>query len=352
MYYDNSTLIYSPSDLIQFAASPFASWMQRDLEEPGSVQPDEDDPQLEILRKKGYEHEKDIKQLLAEGYDICIISSENKQEQRIYDNAFEQTPEGPGKRIPVYLSGKAEGLRDGWIRLFIKREDSGNTIISYSVWDTKLARQVKPYFLLQLCCYADMLEEMTTQRPETIGIILGTGDTCAFRLTDFYYYYKRIKTRFLRFMESFSPQNSPMPDPSAHHGTWASHAEKILIDTDHLAQVANISKGQILKLNRAGIDTMTQLAKTKVTRVKKIEDDVLARLKEQANLQVISATREKPVYKVLLPPQENPSLGLAALPHESPMDIFFDMEGYPLGDDCLEYLFGAVYIKNGSPLIY
>ena len=212
MYYDNSALIYSPSDLIR-PASPFASWMQRKyLEEPGSVQPDEDDPQLEILRKKGYEHEKRYQEkLLAEGYDICIISSENKQEQRIYDNAFEQTQKALEKGYQFIYQARLKGSGMAGYADFIKREDSGNTIISYSVWDTKLARQVKPYFLLQLCCYADMLEEMTTQRPETIGIILGTGDTCAFRVTDFYYYYKRIKTRFLRFMESFSPRTHPCP---------------------------------------------------------------------------------------------------------------------------------------------
>lgn len=30
----------------------------------------------------------------------------------------------------------------------------------YQVWDTKLARSPKPYYAIQLCCYADMLAEM------------------------------------------------------------------------------------------------------------------------------------------------------------------------------------------------
>ena len=40
---------------------------------------------------------------------------------------------------------------------------------------------------------------------------------------------------------------------------------------------------------------------------------------------------------------------MAGLPPVSPYDIFFDMEGYPLLENGLEYLFGATYLDNGQP---
>ena len=61
MHYNNNKLIYSPSDIVQFVNcnSQFTCWMNRKLlEEPESVQPDEDDPQLKILQNKGDLHEK------------------------------------------------------------------------------------------------------------------------------------------------------------------------------------------------------------------------------------------------------------------------------------------------------
>ena len=36
---------------------------------------------------------------------------------------------------------------------------------SYEPWDTKLARHPKPYFLVQLCCYAEMLERRRASGP-------------------------------------------------------------------------------------------------------------------------------------------------------------------------------------------
>ena len=129
-----------------------------------------------------------------------------------------------------------------FLRLERLREKSTYTII-----DTKLSRHVKPYFMIQLCCYADMLEEMTGQRPEIIGIVLGNGEECCFRTNDVFYYYKRIKSAFFTFMDRFSPDTPPQPDPTADHGVWSSHAKQILEDMDHLSRVANISKRQIIK---------------------------------------------------------------------------------------------------------
>ena len=71
----NGQCIYSPSDLIRFMESEYASWMDRlHLEIPDSVQPDPDSAADEILRAKGEEHELAfLEQLIADGRDVVNL---------------------------------------------------------------------------------------------------------------------------------------------------------------------------------------------------------------------------------------------------------------------------------------
>src|SRR5437870_11212408 len=54
-------VIYSPSDLIRYLASPFASWLDRyHLENPGAITPDEQTNEEKILSQAGDEHERAV----------------------------------------------------------------------------------------------------------------------------------------------------------------------------------------------------------------------------------------------------------------------------------------------------
>jgi len=54
-------VIYSPSDLIRYLASPFASWLDRyNLENPGKIKPDEATEEETLLFRTGDEHEQSI----------------------------------------------------------------------------------------------------------------------------------------------------------------------------------------------------------------------------------------------------------------------------------------------------
>src|SRR5665213_3279078 len=87
--------------------------------------------------------------------------------------------------------------------------------------------------------------------------------------------------------------------------------------------------------------------------------DVMIRLAEQASLQV--ATRElrdkakpheivRPTFRILKPDANDPRRGLATLPPSSVGDVFFDMEGFPLVEGGLEYLFGASHLGDDGKL--
>src|SRR5437762_13181562 len=58
---ENGTIIYSPSDLIGYLASPFGSWLDRyRLEGLGAIKPDEQTEEEKLLSRTGDEHEQSI----------------------------------------------------------------------------------------------------------------------------------------------------------------------------------------------------------------------------------------------------------------------------------------------------
>ena len=193
-----------------------------------------------------------------------------------------------------------------------------------------------------------MLEQMQGRRPEFVRVVLGTGETKAFRTDDFFYYYEGLKTAFLQYMDDFDAENKPAPEPGAEHGKWQSHAEDYMERVDHLYRTANITKAQVKKLQACGVTTMSDLATSQLAWIPGIQLDTYERLREQASLQVASVGKEIPEYWVIPPNMDDLHRGLGLLPPPSPLDVFFDMEGYPLVEGGLEYLFGATYIEDGK----
>ena len=97
---------------------------------------------------------------------------------------------------------------DGWrgVADFLERQADG----SYEVSDTKLARHSKPYFLLQLSFYSEQLGRIQGRLPERMHVVLGTNDRESFRVADFIAYYRRVRARFLEFVEH-TPETYPLP---------------------------------------------------------------------------------------------------------------------------------------------
>src|SRR5580698_9177165 len=60
MKYEGSRLVCSPTDLIRYLASPFASWMDRyRLENPSEVVPDQPTEDQRLIAQTGNQHEQD-----------------------------------------------------------------------------------------------------------------------------------------------------------------------------------------------------------------------------------------------------------------------------------------------------
>jgi predicted RecB family nuclease len=221
----------------------------------------------------------------------------------------------------------------------------------YEIWDTKLSQVVKASAIIQLCCYADMLIDAQGVLPKDVIVLLGNGEAARHKTKAYFDFYQRLKKTFISFHHSFDERNMPSPAESKHWGRWSTFAESILKKMDHLSLVATMTRNQIKWLYKADINTMTDLAMTRHTRVKGLSNAVFERLKAQAAIQIESEGCVVPKFAIL-PQQEGIVHGLAILPPHSTKDIFFDIEGFPLVDGGMEYLWGVSFFDDSGQRAY
>jgi predicted RecB family nuclease len=186
MYKQCGTIIFSPSDLIRYLASPFASWLDRYyLENRGPITPDEQTDEEKLLSRTGDEHEQSIlSSYKTSNRGLVEIAKDN------FEAARTATLTAIKDKSPIiYQAALQDGAFAGFAD-FLILDISGK----YQVWDTKLALSPKPYYPIQLCCYSEMLAATTGQgMPERIGVILGNEERIEFRVEDFIHYYRHIK---------------------------------------------------------------------------------------------------------------------------------------------------------------
>jgi predicted RecB family nuclease len=336
-------IVYSPTDLTTFVDSPFASWMARYALEHKDLAPATDAPDglMTLLAERGIEHER---------AQLALFRAEGKRISEI----------PTGGRLPARVAATLDALRAGadivyqaqlelapfaGVADFLVKAPGKSALGDwhYVVWDTKLSSAVLPSYLLQMCCYAEMLEQVQQRLPGTLTVALGSGENEEFKTADYLSYYQCIKASFLESQANFDSEAHPDPAASDSWGRWSEYANGLLLERDHLIQVANIRKTQIGKLNAAGITTMRQLANLAPDAdIKGINAQSLAKLGAQAAIQCGSAGLDKPMFQILKPPGQ----GLELLPPPSAMDVFFDIEGFPLEKGGLEYLWGSTYFDD------
>ena len=141
-------LVFSPSDLVRYLASPFASWMDRySLENPGPS-PRMKRPRMNVLlRRPG---NSTSAQCLPNSHRPVSTWSNSTNDPVV---ARAQTLSAISAKVPIiYQAALADGLFAGFAD-FLLLDESGR----YQVWDTKLAYSPKPHYAIQLCCYSEML---------------------------------------------------------------------------------------------------------------------------------------------------------------------------------------------------
>ena len=348
MQYDDRLLRFSPSDLNNFLECPHLTQLDLAVVEGRLTAPDGRTVRADLIARKGDEHEAVyLESLKAAGRGVVEIASTPDDRGPL---AAEATLEAMRDGAEVIYQGAF--LHDGWTGYadFLRRVDDKPSDLgswSYEVADTKLARRTKPYFLLQLCFYSEQVARFQGREPERMHVILGTREQHSFRLAEFDAYYRRIKGRFLAEIAASPLDTYPNPVPHCELCRWAERCDAQRIADDHLCLVAGMRSAQSLRMSRVGITTLEQLALAQPdTEVPKVASATVETLHHQARLQLDQRRTGTPSYELLEPEERR---GFSLLPTPSEGDLFFDMEGDPLYENGLEYLFGAIAIDQGEP---
>lgn len=339
----DGTTLFSASDLVNFMGCTHATVLDLvQLDHPVELAPDGE--QAKLLQEKGMEHERAyLARLRAEGRTIVEIDGEGGIE-------------GRAERTRAALRDGADVIYQGafldrpWLGYsdFLLKVDRPSALgdHAYEVADTKLARSAKPKHILQMCVYCDILEREQGVAPETMHVVLGDGSVASVRVDAVLHYFRFAQQRFLGFAGAAVGDSAGTPCGHCSFCRWAEACKAEWDAASHLSLVAGMTRGQADALRAAGIPDLIALAAMPMdTRVEGVRSEPLTRLCEQARLQAHQRTSGERVVELL---DADPGRGLARLPRPDAGDMFFDMEGDPLFEGGLEYLFGIVTVDDGE----
>jgi predicted RecB family nuclease len=346
MHKHQGQIRFSASDLVNFLGCRHATFLDlRQLAAP--IKLAEDDSTRKLLQQKGLEHERRyLETLRAEGRSIAEIPDKIELQERVA-----LTRKAMEEGVDVIYQGVLVG--PPWLGYadFLIRADGIKSKFgdyAYEIADTKLAHTAKPKHVIQLCVYADLLAAEQDAVPKRLHVVLGSGTTESLETNDFIHYFGVARDRFREFVDN--PPTSYEPEPCAHceFCRWSEHCKAHWEEIDHLSRVANISSANIDRLAGAGISTLAQLASAPIDlKVPRLQAETYTRLRAQAALQRLKQKTGTDEVEIL-PLAE--ARGFARLPQPDPGDIFFDMEGDPLFEGGLEYLFGLVHIEGSDEI--
>lgn len=346
MFINKQQVIFSPNDILTFLGCKFATLQDfkvanRQLEKP------EVGEDAAIIQDAGLKHERDFLETLRnEGRKITVIPTEGNISERA---ALTREAMQSGAEV-IYQAALYSHPWHGYSDFLFRVETSSKLgEFSYYPLDTKLKKTATADHLIQLGIYADLLNSAQGFLPTEVKILLGNLTEVCISPASVVYYLREAKQRLEQFVSE--PDFNLQPEPCKHCSLcrWKDSCEEIWVNEDHLWQVANIRKSQILKLKDAGINTLSQLAETaENAKIAKLAGDSFQKLRNQACLQKHKQTTGENIYQLL--PSE-PGRGFYRLPESDTGDLFFDMEGDPLYPEGLEYLFGVFHRTEGEKFL-
>jgi uncharacterized protein len=340
-------IFYSASDIVNYIECEHLTTLDLiDLETP--LQKTADDEQAKLIQAKGYAHEAGFLELLKARHPSLIDLS--------------KVGGSPKLKVATTLQAMHEGyeiifqatLREDclighadFLRKVPRPSELGEW--SYEVLDTKLARSTKAKFIIQLGFYSALLGKAQGLSPLQMHIVLGDRTEVAFRYADYARYLNLVTQRFLARVTGKALDTYPVPCEKCDQCKWSDLCEDKRLKDDHLSQVANISGLQIKKLQLTEVNTLEALGTlSEATKIPKMTAETLEKLHRQARLQLLARQSGERQLE-LLPLDVDAVRGFARLPRPDAGDLFFDMEGNPLEDGGLEYLFGLYFFLDGKP---
>ena len=342
------TRIFSPTQLSLYSNSKIAAWWE-ELEQRGLF--DQKLPkatELEMrLQEEGDKHEEQLLELfkkerksvaniktLVEGNSKLSISKTIECMKEGFDVIYQAS----------FKTNEMKGIADFLYKVPLK-SNLGDW--SYQPIECKLSSKTKTTFLIQSCCYCDLLKNIQGIKPKFFSLYLGGGNGFTdndFKLSNYWSWYKRLKSNYKVFIDEFSSEEEPDLSPGKH-GKWTSFIEERLKKRRDLSLVAGMNKFTRERLIKNNINTIDIFASMKdiLNTVKGGDSEVIINLQKQAQAQLKPKNKNNTPYyewkKIDLKKKPKP------LPEPNEGDLWFDMESInnPITGKKLEYLFGVSY---------
>src|SRR2546428_5816711 len=202
----DGTPVYSATDLVGFLACEHLTALERAALRGLVIRPSRIDPELEIIRRRGLEHEaRYLAELRDKGLGVVAVIPDaydaNAGDRLRTAAAVTERAMSEAADI-IYQATFFDGLWRGHAD-FLRRVDSSERrsrwgTYCYEVVDTKLARHLKVGAILQLCSYVELLTSTQGVQPEFMHVALGGSARTVERLRvdDYMAYYRAAKARF------------------------------------------------------------------------------------------------------------------------------------------------------------
>ena len=331
-----------------------------------------DDPLLELLWKRGLEHEKAfVEALRREGRAVLDLNDIPRNDA---ERAIKQTCEAIRAGVDVIVQA---ALRHeswfGYADVLVRREVPSNLgPWSYEVIDTKLARETRAGTVLQLGLYTAMLAEIQGATPEQFHVVIPapgglTQLSIPFRVDDYAAYMRLMQRELVRSTQMDPDELARLhyPDPVEHCDIcgWRVTCDRKRHEDDHLSLVAGLGRLHRRELSANSITTLASFAALPDQlpfRPKRGSKDTYSRYRQQALVQLQSRMQETILYSLRPadPPPRDPAQpieprGLSRMPAPSPGDVFLDLEGDTYADEGgREYLFGIALVEADGTVGY
>ncbi len=222
--------VFAATDLVAYLACEHLTQLERAALAGLVKRPMRDDPELDIIRKRGFQHEERyLADLEADGrttVKIDLDGSIEDQGDRLRAAAAETIAAMAAGADVIYQATFFDGTWRGHADFLLRVDDAERPSVwgpyHYEVADTKLARHVKASAILQICSYIDQLERIQGVRPEWLHVALGGSARAVERLRvdDYMAYYRSARDRFLATMADETPATYPpaetYPEPVEH----------------------------------------------------------------------------------------------------------------------------------------
>lgn len=230
----DSRLLLSATDLVNFHECAHLTTLDRAALDDKALkaQRTKPDDRAQLLLRKGHEFEASyfagLKRQHPGAGDVVEIASPFKAPAKAAAETLDALRAGASIIYQAtFLDGDLVGHAD-----FLRKVDMPSALgnHSYEVIDTKLGRQAKASYVLQLAFYGDLLASVQQAEPHEMHVVLGTREQVSFTCSEYSRYIRRLLQRFRKATGAPPTATYPTLCAKCERCAWAEHCHQQWID--------------------------------------------------------------------------------------------------------------------------